>query len=232
MFRDGARLEESVAGLFTVFFVYFTQHTTPRVCIRLSRKQLISVYTFVRHLKRARAEDALLAIKMLRRHDAFTFGMVLRKELKALSCEQHNTKPAGKHVQTIESRGNEALRAPGDVSNSNVHDILLSNARLRRASRAGLDRLRNMCFSKTFSQVCKASEAYHSAWLSLKGANTEDETVGNTSSDKTKRVHEIIGRHLIKYDDKLQSLLQTDSALHARQASQQSIKSIEGIVHG
>ena len=113
-----------------------------------------------------------------------------------------------------------------------MHDILLSNARLRRASRAGLDRLRNMCFSKTFSQVCKASEAYHSASLSLKGANTEDETVGNTSSDKTKRVHEIIGRHLIKYDDKRQSLLQTDSALHARQASQQSIKSIEGIVHG
>ena len=88
-----------------------------------------------------------------------------------------------------------------------VNGLSTGSSRVKNASRIGLDRMRNTRIPNTFPHICKASEAYLEIWRSLKDANLKHLRADVESPDRTKGVHEVIARQLIKNDEKLLFLL-------------------------
>ena len=208
VFRNGASLEERVAGLFAIYFVYFTQHTTPRVRIQLSRTHLEGISSFIRHLKKlSRGEDAIFVVKLLSQEDAFTMGMLIRKEINVVSFKQQDAILERTHKQMITARKDKVSRVHKVASHIIVNGLSTGSSRVKNASRIGLDRMRNTRIPNTFPHICKASEAYLEIWRSLKDANLKHLQADLESSDRTKGVHQVIARQLIKNDEKLPFLL-------------------------
>lgn len=219
-----AALVERITALYVLYLLYSTQPTSPRVRVYVTPRQMDRVVSLVHELKTLGVSDGLKVLASMADDGAFAVGAVesgrqgndesgvggaragrnrqkRRRTQAVVEVGLSGEGEEGKEEEVdLEELGSDE---DGEDKRRRVQAAGSSRTAVDAEARAALEHLRRTRVPESFGQLCRASEAYGAAMKPIMVAN-------NRSLLATTKLHELIRRQLVKFDEKLRAALRPE----------------------